>query len=109
MAAIAEAADVSIETIYLSIGGKPSLVRYLVETAISGADHPVPSLEREGVHEIRAEADPQQLVDCGAGADEQGFVVDAELQGELRIVRQPIRRHLHPLTHRHTGRGQAEA
>lgn len=67
MAAIAEAADVSIETIYLSIGGKPSLVRYLVETAISGADHPVPSLEREGVHEIRAEADPHLKLRMFAG------------------------------------------
>ena len=57
MAAIAEAAGVSIETIYLSIGGKPSLVRYLVETALSGTDQPVPALEREGVKEIRAEPD----------------------------------------------------
>ncbi|HEV2218894.1 MAG TPA: TetR/AcrR family transcriptional regulator [Candidatus Dormibacteraeota bacterium] len=60
MAAIAEAANVSIETIYLSVGGKPSLVRFLVETALSGADEPVPALEREGVKEIRAEPDPHR-------------------------------------------------
>ena len=60
MATIAEAAGVSIETIYLSIGGKPSLVRYLVEIALSGAEEPVPPLEREGVSEIRAESDPHR-------------------------------------------------
>jgi AcrR family transcriptional regulator len=57
IAAIAEAAAVSIETIYLSIGGKPSLVRYLVETALSGTDEPVPPTRRKGVREIRAESD----------------------------------------------------
>ena len=60
MAMISEAAGVSIETIYLSIGGKPILVRYLVETALSGADEPVAPLEREGVSEIRAESDPRR-------------------------------------------------
>jgi AcrR family transcriptional regulator len=59
MAAIADAAGVSIETIYLSIGGKPGLVRYLVETALSGTDDPVPPQRRKGVAEIRAEPDPR--------------------------------------------------
>src|SRR5437879_12234637 len=60
MAAIAAAAGVSIETIYLSIGGKAGLVRYLVETALSGTDEPVPPVERAGVREVRAEPDPRQ-------------------------------------------------
>jgi AcrR family transcriptional regulator len=60
MAVIAGAAKVSIETIYLSVGGKPSLVRYLVETALSGTDEPVRPLEREGVQEIRAEPNPHR-------------------------------------------------
>lgn len=66
MAMIAEAAGVSIETIYLAVGGKPSLVRYLVETALSGADEPVPPLEREGVSEIRAETDPHRKLEMFA-------------------------------------------
>lgn len=66
MAMIAEAAEVSIETIYLSVGGKPSLVRYLIETALSGADEPVPPLEREGVAEIRAAADPRRKLEMFA-------------------------------------------
>jgi len=60
MAAIAVAAEVSVETIYLSIGGKASLVRYLVEAALSGTDDPVPALQREGVAEIRSEPDPRR-------------------------------------------------
>ncbi len=67
MAAIAKAAAVSIETVYLSIGGKASLVRYLVETALSGTDEPVPPLERAGVKEIRAEADPRRKLRLFAG------------------------------------------
>jgi len=59
MQAVADSASVSIETIYLSIGGKASLVRYLIETALSGTDEPVPAQRREGVAEIRAEPDPR--------------------------------------------------
>ena len=62
MAAIAVAADVSVETIYLSIGGKASLVRYLVETALSGTDEVVPPAQRKGVAEIHAEPDARRKV-----------------------------------------------
>ena len=62
MTAIARAAKVSVETIYLSVGAKPDLVRYLVETALSGTGEPVPALEREGVKEVLAEADPRRKV-----------------------------------------------
>jgi AcrR family transcriptional regulator len=67
MEAIADAASVSIETVYLSVGGKASLVRYLVETALSGTDQPVPPLERTGVMEIRAERDPRRKLRLFAG------------------------------------------
>lgn len=62
VAAIAESAGVSIETIYLSVGSKAALVRYLIETALSGAEEPVPPQEREGVEEIRAEPSPRRKV-----------------------------------------------
>jgi len=67
MAAIAEAASVSIETVYLSVGGKARLVRYVVETALSGTDEPVPPLQRQGVAEIRAESDPRRKLRLFAG------------------------------------------
>jgi len=62
MPAIAEAAGVSVETIYLSVGPKAALVRYLVETALSGTDEPVPAVERAGVAEIQAEPDPRRKI-----------------------------------------------
>lgn len=60
--AIAEAAGVSVETIYLSVGPKAALVRYLIETALSGTDEPLPALERPGVAEIQAEPDPRRKI-----------------------------------------------
>ena len=60
--AIAEAAGVSVETIYLSVGPKAALVRYLIETALSGTDEPVPALERAGVAEVQAEPDPRRKI-----------------------------------------------
>ncbi len=67
MVAIAVAARISVETIYLSIGGKASLVRYLVETALSGTDEPVPPAQRKAVAEIRAETDPHRKLYLFAG------------------------------------------
>lgn len=62
MPAIAQAAGVSVETIYLSVGPKAALVRYLIETALSGTDEPVPALERTQVAEVRAEPDPRRKI-----------------------------------------------
>jgi AcrR family transcriptional regulator len=62
MAEIADAAGVSLETLYTAFGPKPRLVRHLVEVALSGADEPVPALERAWVREIQAEPDPGRKV-----------------------------------------------
>lgn len=66
MEAIATEASVSIETVYLSVGGKASLVRYLVETAISGTDEPVQPLQRTGVMEIHAEPNSRRKLELFA-------------------------------------------
>ena len=55
MPAIAEAAGVALDTIYASVGKKPTLFRLLIELAISGAEAPVPALERDYVRAIRCE------------------------------------------------------
>jgi AcrR family transcriptional regulator len=68
MAAIAEAAGVALDTVYAAVGPKPLLFRLLVETAISGTDEPVPALEREYVHAIRAERDPRRKLELYARA-----------------------------------------
>ena len=57
--AIAQAAAVSVETIYISVGPKAAVVRYLVETALSGADEPVPAEERDWVQGFTSEPDPR--------------------------------------------------
>jgi AcrR family transcriptional regulator len=54
VADIAEQAQVSVDTVYATIGRKPVLLRALVETALSGTDHAVPAIERDYVTAIRA-------------------------------------------------------
>jgi AcrR family transcriptional regulator len=68
MAAIAEEAGVSHETVYASIGPKPVVFRHLVETALSGTDEPIPPLERDYARQVMAERDPSRLVDIYATA-----------------------------------------
>jgi AcrR family transcriptional regulator len=60
MAAIAQGAGVALDTIYATVGKKPSLFRLLIETAISGIDSEVPAEARDYVRPIRAEADAAQ-------------------------------------------------
>jgi len=57
MPAIAQAAGVSLDTVYATVGKKPALFLLLIEMAISGTDDAVPVEEREYVRAIRAEAD----------------------------------------------------
>lgn len=68
MPAIATAAGVSLDTVYASAGAKPVLFRHLIETAISGADDPVPALQRGYVREIQAEPDPARKITIYAHA-----------------------------------------
>ena len=67
MVAIAKRAGVSIETVYESVGGKAQLVRYLVETALSGTDEPVPPEQRRGIAEIHAEPSARRKLVLFAG------------------------------------------
>jgi AcrR family transcriptional regulator len=68
MPAIAQDAGVALDTIYASAGAKPKLFKLLVETAISGADDPIPAEERDYVRAIRAETDPRQKIKIYAAA-----------------------------------------
>ena len=58
IAAIAELAEVNVDTIYQLVGRKPVLLRELIEQAISGQDHAVIAEERTHIVTIRAEPDP---------------------------------------------------
>src|SRR5664279_2427149 len=54
IADIAERAQVSLDTIYATVGRKPALLRELVETAISGTDQAIPADQRDYVRRISA-------------------------------------------------------
>ena len=68
MAAIAEAAGVSHETVYASLGPKPVVFRHLVETSLSGTDEPIPPLERDYARRVMDEQNPGRLIDIYASA-----------------------------------------
>lgn len=56
VADIAAGAQVSVDTVYVTVGRKPALLRELVETAISGTNQAVPAEQRDYVRRIRVAA-----------------------------------------------------
>src|SRR5206468_3379762 len=68
MPAIAQAAGVSLDTVYATIGKKPALFRLLIEMTLSGEDRAVPADEREYVRAIRAETDAARKLRIYAAA-----------------------------------------
>ncbi len=58
IADIAHAADVHADTVYQLVGRKPTVLRELVEQAISGVSIPVDAEARDYVIALRSEADP---------------------------------------------------
>ena len=68
MADVADAAGVALDTIYASVGRKPTLFRLLIESAISGTDEPVFAEQREYVKAIRSEPDATRKLELYANA-----------------------------------------
>ena len=60
IAAIAARAQVNQDTVYALVGPKPSLLREVIERAVSGTDRPLPPEERDYVQAIRAEPDARR-------------------------------------------------
>jgi AcrR family transcriptional regulator len=58
--AVADAARVSVETVYKAFGNKARLVKEVFDVAIAGDDEPIPMLQREVVARISAEGDPRR-------------------------------------------------
>jgi AcrR family transcriptional regulator len=65
---IAQAAGVSVDTVYASVGRKPELMLALVEAAISGSDRPVAAEDRSYVQQMRAEGSARRKLAIYAGA-----------------------------------------
>jgi AcrR family transcriptional regulator len=68
MPAIAREAGIALDTVYAAVGKKPTLLRLLVETAISGRDRAVDANERDYVRAIRVEPDAEQKLKIYAAA-----------------------------------------
>lgn len=68
MTAIADRADVALDTIYATVGRKPELARLLIETAISGTDQAIPAEQRDYVRAIQAAPDADTKIAIYAAA-----------------------------------------
>lgn len=68
MPAIARDAGIALDTVYATVGRKPTLFRLLVERAISGRDAAVPAEQRDYVQAIRAEPDAARKLQRYAAA-----------------------------------------
>lgn len=58
--AIAEEADVAVQTVYAVFGGKRAILTELVAARVVGDDDPAPLRERQEWQEIEAETDPRR-------------------------------------------------
>jgi AcrR family transcriptional regulator len=60
--AIADHADVSVETVYAIFKNKRTLLSDVLDVSMAGDDEPVPIMERAWVQELRNEPDPRKRV-----------------------------------------------
>lgn len=68
MQAVADEADVALDTIYASVGKKPALVELLFETAISNTDHAIVAEERDYVQRMRSSSSAREKLAIYASA-----------------------------------------
>lgn len=62
--AVADAADVSLPTLYRQFGSKRSLLKAVLDTSFGGDDEPVAFGERAAVQAARSEPDPVKLINA---------------------------------------------
>jgi len=60
--AVAQAAEVSRKTVFTSVGGKPVLIKFAYDYAITGDDQPVPLGERPVAKALEAEPDAARML-----------------------------------------------
>jgi AcrR family transcriptional regulator len=68
IAAIAARAGVAVDTVYAAAGRKPTLLRELVETSLSGTDETVPAEQRDYVRRVRAATTAREKIEVYAAA-----------------------------------------
>lgn len=67
LAAVAAAAQVSVQTVYNAVGGKPALLKAVYDVALAGDDDPVPMAERPAARAMRAAVDGRECLALYAG------------------------------------------
>jgi TetR/AcrR family transcriptional regulator, regulator of autoinduction and epiphytic fitness len=60
LAAIAERAGVSVQTVYAQFGNKTTVLKQVIDDAVAGDDEPTPVADREWVHQVLAEPDARK-------------------------------------------------
>ena len=65
---VAALAEVSVDTLYTTVGRKPDLLRAVVESAISGTDDTVPAEQRDYVNHMRAASGATEKITIYADA-----------------------------------------
>ncbi len=68
MERVASEAGVALDTVYAAVGPKPTLIKLLVEAAVSGTDRAVPAEERDYVRSIHAARSAAEKLAIYAGA-----------------------------------------
>src|SRR5215207_3350148 len=71
VAAIAQRAGVSAQTVYNAFGTKAALAKRLYDVRSAGDDEPVPMAERPVFQQLAQETDPQQVLRLYAGVGRQ--------------------------------------
>lgn len=59
LAAIADKAGVSVQTVYAQFGNKTTVLKEVIDHAVAGDDEPTPVADREWVQQVLAEPDPR--------------------------------------------------
>jgi AcrR family transcriptional regulator len=63
MPAVAEAAGVSVQSVYKAFGNKAALLKAVFDVAMAGDDEPVPMLRRAALGRVRDEPDPRRKLE----------------------------------------------
>jgi AcrR family transcriptional regulator len=84
MDGIAREAGVAVQTIYFTFGSKRAILKELLDVAVAGDDEPVPTLDRQWVHDAVTAVDPHVQVQIQVAAARDIFERVAPV---LEIVR----------------------
>ncbi len=90
--AIAERAAVAVQTVYAVFGTKRELLRQLIESTITGDDHPLPITERHEAQAVAAEPDGRRRAELDASLSRSTPNAWHPSSGSRMSRRPPIRR-----------------